>query len=55
MHPILESLVSTPHAWIRDLLYAFNAGDIAKFDSLAPALGQEVCFCSSDRSTWAPR
>ncbi|KAK4704781.1 26S proteasome regulatory subunit N9, partial [Phenoliferia sp. Uapishka_3] len=41
MHPILESLVSTPHAWIRDLLYAFNAGDIVTFDSLVPAFAQE--------------
>ncbi|KAM0752324.1 PCI-domain-containing protein [Meredithblackwellia eburnea MCA 4105] len=41
MHPILESLVSTPHSWIRELLFAFNAGDISKFDALLPALSQE--------------
>ncbi|KAL8278243.1 hypothetical protein RQP46_009416 [Phenoliferia psychrophenolica] len=41
MHPILDALVSTEHAWIRDLLFAFNAGDIAKFDSLASALEKE--------------
>ena len=46
MHPILESLVPTEHAWIRDLLYAFNAGDIAKFDSLAPDLEKEVSIAA---------
>ncbi|ESO96024.1 hypothetical protein LOTGIDRAFT_214609 [Lottia gigantea] len=33
-HPILESLKPTDKSWIVDLLYAFNSGNIAKFDEL---------------------
>ncbi|KAI9827646.1 MAG: hypothetical protein M1819_006935 [Sarea resinae] len=35
LHPILDSLVNTPHAWLRDLLFAFNRGDLAAYDVLA--------------------
>ncbi|KAI9878458.1 MAG: 26S proteasome regulatory subunit [Pleopsidium flavum] len=35
LHPILDSLVRTPHAWLRDLLFAFNRGDLAAYDVLA--------------------
>ncbi|KAI9852533.1 MAG: 26S proteasome regulatory subunit [Thelocarpon superellum] len=35
LHPILDSLVDTPHAWLRDLLFAFNRGDLAAYDVLA--------------------
>ncbi|KAI9788625.1 MAG: 26S proteasome regulatory subunit [Peltula sp. TS41687] len=35
LHPILSSLVNTPHAWLRDLLFAFNRGDLAAYDVLA--------------------
>ncbi len=24
LHPILDSLIGTPNAWLRDLLFAFN-------------------------------
>jgi len=49
LHPILESLrlppredIATPHkktkhSWLRDLLFAFNRGDLAKF---RPLVGQ---------------
>jgi len=45
-HDILESLRSGDQAWLVDLLYAFNSGDMKKFDSLKshwatqPDLGQ---------------
>lgn len=32
-HPIIESLKGT-NAWITDLLYAFNAGDLARYEEL---------------------
>lgn len=32
-HPILESIIRSEHQWVVDLLYAFNSGDIAKFES----------------------
>lgn len=35
MHPILDSLTETPHHWLRDLLYAFNRGDLTAYDVLA--------------------
>ena len=50
LHPILESLISTPHAWLRDLLYAFNRGDLGAYHVLeanlskAPQLEQHKSF-----------
>ncbi|KAF1987609.1 hypothetical protein K402DRAFT_392417 [Aulographum hederae CBS 113979] len=41
LHPILESLSKTEKSWLRDLLFAFNAGDLAKYDSLAPNMSRE--------------
>ena len=34
LHPILSTLISTPHAWLRDVLFAFNKGDLAAYDAL---------------------
>ncbi|XP_046573249.1 26S proteasome non-ATPase regulatory subunit 13-like [Haliotis rubra] len=33
-HPILETLKGTERSWLVDLLFAFNSGNIAKFDDL---------------------
>ncbi|KAI9320553.1 hypothetical protein BX666DRAFT_1909107 [Dichotomocladium elegans] len=59
MHPILDSLANTEHDWLRSLLFAFNSGDIGKFEALAPhfskqpllqqnsaALGRKICLMS---------
>ncbi|KAI9833820.1 MAG: 26S proteasome regulatory subunit [Phylliscum demangeonii] len=44
LHPILDALTTpttppttmpNPHAWLRDLLFAFNAGDLPAFEQLA--------------------
>jgi len=35
-HKILESLRGTDNEWLIDLLFAFNAGDVAKFRQLSP-------------------
>jgi 26S proteasome regulatory subunit N9 len=35
LHPILDSLVNTAHAWLRDLLFAFNRGDLMAYDVLS--------------------
>lgn len=35
LHPILDSLTETAHAWLRDLLFAFNRGDLTAYDVLA--------------------
>ncbi|KAH7350068.1 26S proteasome regulatory subunit RPN9 [Plectosphaerella cucumerina] len=35
LHPILDALKDTKqHAWLRDLLFSFNRGDLAAFDAL---------------------
>ena len=41
MHPILSSLDETQHEWIKKLLFTFNAGDIGKFEALAPLFPKE--------------
>ncbi|KAL8821664.1 MAG: hypothetical protein Q9191_007265 [Dirinaria sp. TL-2023a] len=40
LHPILDSLTSTPHAWLRDLLFTFNRGDLTAYNSLEPHLAK---------------
>jgi 26S proteasome regulatory subunit N9 len=39
-HPIFESLRGTEYEWLADLLQAFNAGDIAKFEAMKPKWSQ---------------
>jgi len=41
MHPILDSLSGTEHEWIKKMLFAFNEGNIGKYDSLAPNLPRQ--------------
>ncbi|KAJ7273374.1 hypothetical protein C8J57DRAFT_1129200 [Mycena rebaudengoi] len=41
MHPILDALDSTPHEWIKKLLFTFNEGNIGKFEALAPLFPKE--------------
>lgn len=40
LHPILDSLTDTPHAWLRELLMAFNRGDLRAYDVLAANIGK---------------
>ncbi|CAJ0547314.1 Ff.00g019410.m01.CDS01 [Fusarium sp. VM40] len=35
LHPILDVLRKSEHAWMRDLLFAFNRGDLAAYDQLS--------------------
>ena len=51
LHPILDSLAKSPdHAWLRDLLFAFNRGDLAAYNVLeaniarAPLLQEHKTF-----------
>ncbi|RKP34962.1 hypothetical protein BJ085DRAFT_41317 [Dimargaris cristalligena] len=41
MHPILESLKGTEHAWLGDALHIFNTGSIAKYDVLSGNFAKE--------------
>ena len=35
LHPILDSLTDSAHAWLRELVFAFNRGDLRAYDVLA--------------------
>uniref|UniRef100_W5KIG2 26S proteasome non-ATPase regulatory subunit 13 n=1 Tax=Astyanax mexicanus TaxID=7994 RepID=W5KIG2_ASTMX len=41
MHPVLESLRNTDKQWLIDTLYAFNSGNVVKFQALKSAWGQQ--------------
>ncbi|KAJ1950241.1 26S proteasome regulatory subunit [Linderina pennispora] len=49
-HPIIDALKGTEHEWMHTLLFAFNSGDIGKFESLVgnlhsqPLLKQQEAF-----------
>ncbi|KAJ3136169.1 26S proteasome regulatory subunit [Physocladia obscura] len=54
MHPILDSLTSSPSAWLRNLLFAFNSGDNDTFEKISkspeflkmPLLVSSIAFLS---------
>jgi 26S proteasome regulatory subunit N9 len=35
LHPILDALQDTPHTWLRQLLFTFNAGDLNAWNVLS--------------------
>uniref|UniRef100_A0A674N5Z4 Proteasome 26S subunit, non-ATPase 13 n=1 Tax=Takifugu rubripes TaxID=31033 RepID=A0A674N5Z4_TAKRU len=41
MHPVLESLRNTDKQWLIDTLYAFNGGNVEKFQSYKSSWGQQ--------------
>ncbi|GAA6024041.1 hypothetical protein JCM10207_004499 [Rhodosporidiobolus poonsookiae] len=44
MHPILDSLVGTEQEVVRNLLFAFNKGDIVRFEGLVGEVAQKEEF-----------
>ncbi|MEQ2176995.1 26S proteasome non-ATPase regulatory subunit 13 [Goodea atripinnis] len=50
MHPVLESLRNTDKQWLIDTLYAFNAGNVEKFQGFKSAWGQQVRCLKYDLS-----
>lgn len=42
MHPILNALTGTRDQWLVDLLYAFNRGDLEKFETHKQFWAQQV-------------
>lgn len=36
LHPILSTLSSTPNAWLKDVLVAFNKGDLTAYEAQKP-------------------
>jgi len=41
-HPILKSLEGSKHGWLKDFLFAFNAGDLEQFEKLWVANKREI-------------
>jgi 26S proteasome regulatory subunit N9 len=41
-HPLLNVLEDSPHKWLKDLLFVFNAGDIGQYEVLSQRLSEEV-------------
>ena len=46
-HPILESLRGSDRDWLVQLLFAFNSGNIARFDELKSFWGAQVWIIST--------
>jgi len=47
-HDILKALAGTDRQWLVELLYAFNAGDIDKFNSLKDKWATQPDLCASE-------
>jgi 26S proteasome regulatory subunit N9 len=41
LHDILSSLQGTEKSWVRDLLFAFNRGDLKAYDQLSPKIKED--------------
>nr|XP_033784396.1 26S proteasome non-ATPase regulatory subunit 13 [Geotrypetes seraphini] len=48
MHPVLESLRNTDRQWLIDTLYAFNSGNVEKFQALKTAWGQQPDLAANE-------
>ncbi len=42
LHPVLDALAGTPHAWLRELVFAFHRGDLPAYAALAPQLAKNA-------------
>ena len=47
-HEILGSLQNTNNAWLVELLYAFNSGNIDRFNALKDKWSAQVSVCNGD-------
>ena len=52
LHPILDSLTSTEHAWLRELLFAFNRGDLAAYNVLENNLSKSTLLQEHKTFLW---
>ncbi|MCJ1308612.1 26S proteasome regulatory subunit [Agyrium rufum] len=52
LHPILDNLSSTTHTWLRDLLYAFNRGDLRAYHVLEANLSKAPLLESHKEFLW---
>jgi len=47
-HKVLDSLKGTPDAWLTDLLFVFNSGDVNKFRSMKPQWSRNADLASHE-------
>lgn len=47
LHPILDSLDDTPNEWLRDLLFAFNSGDLKAYETLVSNIQKNNLLASN--------
>ncbi|BFZ59234.1 26S proteasome regulatory subunit [Saitoella coloradoensis] len=47
LHPVLNSLNGTEHEWLREVLFALNCGDIARFEGLQGHLAKQPLLQAS--------
>ena len=52
LHPILSSLKDTEYAWLRDLLFAFNGGDLDTFNMLEANLSRAPLLEKHKQFLW---
>lgn len=50
-HPVLDALRGSDKQWLVDLLFAFNAGDIPRFEQLKPQWQKQVLQCKTSKTT----
>ena len=50
LHPILDSLKESSDSWLRDLLFAYNRGDLTAYDSISSNLSKDNLL--SDRKAF---
>jgi len=41
-HPVLNSLQGTPNAWLKDFLFAFNSGDVARYETFLQQNAKDI-------------
>ena len=47
-HPILDSIKASEHTWVVDLLFAFNSGNIPKFETMKPTWTKQPDLASHE-------
>jgi 26S proteasome regulatory subunit N9 len=52
LHPILDALKENELEWLRDLLFAFNRGDLATFDRMSNNLSKDQTLESHREFLW---
>ena len=47
-HPILDSIKASEHTWVVDLLFAFNSGNIPRFETMKPTWTKQPDLASHE-------